>query len=156
ITTPYYQPVLYLVSTSEAFIVTAGVQPGQPVLVGHLAPQSAGPFSPATISGTLVEGTAAPATDATRNFSGFFTLSGSVTPATVSGTQDESTTAANIFAENVAGTYSVIDTANGTGAFTLTAPAAFSGVLVILSPTQFAIVSTTADDANPVLIVAGP
>ncbi|MGA7920691.1 MAG: putative Ig domain-containing protein [Candidatus Acidiferrales bacterium] len=156
ITTPYYQPVLYLVSTSEAFIVTAGVQPGQPVLVGHLAPQSAGPFSAATISGTLVEGTAAPATDATRNFSGFFTLSGSVTPATVSGTQDESTTAANIFAENVAGTYSVIDTANGTGAFTLTAPAAFSGVLVILSPTQFAIVSTTADDANPVLIVAGP
>lgn len=154
ITTPYYQPVLYLVSTSEAFIVTAGVQPGQPVLVGHLAAQSAGPF--ATISGTLVEGTAAPATDATRNFSGFFTLSGSVTPATVSGTQDESTTAANIFAENVAGTYSVIDTANGTGAFTLFAPAAFSGVLIILSPTQFAIVSTTADDANPVLIIAGP
>jgi hypothetical protein len=152
---PYFQPVLYLVSTNEAFMVTAGAQQGQPVLLGHLGSQSSGPFSAATVAGTLVEGTAAPATNATRDFSGFFTLNGSVTPATVTGTQDESTATANTFAENITGTYSVIDTANGSGALALTSPAAFSGVFVILSPTQFVIASTTANDANPVLIIVG-
>jgi Putative Ig domain len=155
ITTPYYQPVLYLVSTDEAFIVTAGVQPGQPVLIGHLGPQSAGPFSTATIAGTLVEGTAAPATNVTDDFSGFFTLNGAVTPATVSGTQDESTTTTNASAEIVTGTYSVIDTTDGTGALALTSPAPFSGELVILSPTQFVVVTTTPNDANPVLRIVG-
>jgi len=152
---PYFQPVLYLVSADEAFMVTAGALADQPVLIGHLGPQAAGPFSTATITGTLVEGTATPATNATSNFSGFLTLKGSVTPAMVTGTQDVSTAAANTLAETLTGTYSVFDTTNGTGALALTAPATFSGVFVILSPTQFVMVSTTANDANPVLIIAG-
>ena len=73
----------------------------------------------------------------------------------IAGTQDESTTAANTPAEAVAGSFSLFDTANGTGSLTLTSPAAFSGEFVIVSPTKFVFLTTTAGDTNPIVIVAG-
>jgi hypothetical protein len=154
---PYFQPVLYLISPAEAFILTSNAsgqqgQGAQPPLLGHLSPQSAGPFSAATLNGTYVEGSSAPATPAVRNLSGVLTLDG---VSAITGTQDESTTAANTATEAVAGTYSVLDTADGTGSLALTSPAAFSGMFVIVSPTKFAFLTTTANDTNPILVVAG-
>jgi large repetitive protein len=156
LTSPYFQPVLYMISPSEAFILASTAAQGQPPLLGHLSPQSAGPFAAASLTGTFVEGSTAPATAAVRNLSGVLTLDG---VSAITGTQDESTTAANTPSEAVTGNYSVIDTADGTGSLTinspLSSPAAFSGFLVIVSPTKFVFVTTTTGDANPIVIVAG-
>jgi large repetitive protein len=152
---PYLQPVLYLVSSNEAFVLTSnstGQGGAQPPLLGHLSPQSAGPFSAASLSGTYVEGTTAPSTTAVRNLSGVLTPDG---VSAITGTQDESTTAANTAAEAVMGTYTLFDAANGTGSIGLSSPAAFSGFFVIVSPTKFVFVTTTAADTSPILIVAG-
>jgi putative Ig domain-containing protein len=148
----YFQPVLYLVSPTEAFFLTSTAQQGQPPLLGHLSPQSAGPFSAASLSGNYAEGSTAPPSAASRNLSGALKLDG---VSAITGTQDESTTAANTPGEAVLGTYSLFDTANGTGSLTLTSPAAFSGAYVIVSPTKFVFLTTTAGDTNPIVIVAG-
>jgi len=148
----YFQPVLYLVSPTEAFFLTSTAQQGQPPLLGHLSPQSAGPFSAASLKGNYVEGSTAPPSAAARNLSGVLTLDG---VSAITGTQDESTTATNTPNEAVVGTYSLFDTANGTGSLTLTSPAAFSGAFVIVSPTKFVFLTTTTGDTNPSVIVAG-
>src|SRR3984957_2547449 len=148
----YFQPILYLVSPTEAFFLTSTAQQGQPPLLGHLSPQSAGPFTAASLSGNYAEGSTAPPSAASRNLSGVLTLDG---VSAITSTQDESTTAANTPAEAVAGSFSLFDTANGTGTLALTSPAAFSGEFVIVSPTKFVFLTTTAGDTNPIVIVAG-
>jgi hypothetical protein len=155
---PYFQPVLYLVSATEGFMLTSSAQLGsQPPLLGHLFAQSAGPFTATSLSGTFVEGSTVPATAAARNLSGFLTLDG--VSSTIIGTQDESTTATNTPAEAITGSYSLFDTADGTGSIAinspLSLPTAFTGAFVIVSPTKFVFITTTSNDTNPVLIVAG-
>ena len=149
-----FQPVLYLVSADEAFVVS--MLSGGPV-AGHLDPQTLSSFTAASINGTLVEGTSAPAVSADRDFSGFLTFDGSVTPATIVGVQDESTSAANTAAEAVTGTYVLSNTGatDGSGTVTLTSPAAFTGAFYIVSPTKMVMITTTTGDANPVLVIVG-
>ena len=79
-----FDPVFYLVSGNEAFVVS--MLSGGPIS-GHLDPQTLSSFTAASINGTLVEGTSAPPTSASQNFSGFLTFNGSVTPATIVGVQ---------------------------------------------------------------------
>lgn len=149
-----FQPIFYLVSADEAFSV--GMRNGAPI-AGHLDPQTLSSFTAASINGTLVEGTSAPAVSADQNFSGFLTFDGSVTPATIVGVQDESTSAANTAAEAVAGTYvlSATGATDGSGTVTLTSPAAFTGAFYIVSPTKMVMITTTAGDTNPVLVIIG-
>ncbi len=151
-----YQPVLYLVSSSEAFIMSDTSAPGFPVIVGHLDPQSvptAPGFSNAYLTGNFVVGTAAPPTStAAGNVSGLFTLDGA---GNISGTEDVSLPSGNTSAASVAGTYNVLDTTNGTGTVTLTSPAAFGGVYVIVSPTKFVMLTVTSGDTNPVVTIVG-
>jgi hypothetical protein len=146
-----FQPILYLVSSDEAFCVS--MLSGMPI-VGHFEPQTLTAFTPASIQGTLVEGTSAPAVSADRDLSGFLTFDG---VSAVSGTQDESTSSANTAAEAVTGTYALSATGgtDGSGTVTLTAPAKFTGAFFILSPTQMVMITTTANDTNPVLIIIG-
>jgi hypothetical protein len=140
-------PVFYTINTNEAFCL--GEVNGNPFF-GIFQPQSAGPFSAATIKGTFVEGTAAPAVSSVSSVSGVLTLDGK---SAVSGTEDEATSSGL----NVAGTYALTTTGptDGSGTMTLTSPAAFSGAFFIVSPTEAVMVSTTSGDANPVLIVIG-
>ena len=151
-----YQPVLYLVSSDEAFIISNTNGTGFPIIVGHLDPQSvptAPGFSNAYLTGNFVVGTAAPPpSTAAADVSGFFTLDGA---GNISGTQDASTTSGNTSAEAVAGTYNVLDIADGTGTVALTSPAAFGGVYVIVSPTKLVMLSTTSGDTNPVVTIVG-
>jgi hypothetical protein len=149
-----FQPVFYLVSSDEAFVVS--MLSGGPIS-GHLDPQTLSSFTKASINGTLVEGTSAPAVSADRNFSGYLTFDGSVTPATINGVQDESTAAANTSAEAVTGTYVLSSTGatDGSGTVTLTSPAAFTGAFYIVSPTKMVMITTTTGDANPVLVIVG-
>ena len=149
-----FEPVFYLVSSQEAFVV--GRLNGGPI-AGHLDPQTPSSFSLATINGTLVEGTSGPAVSADRDFSGFLTFNGSVSPATIAGVQDESTSSANTSAETVTGTYvlSATGATDGSGTVTLTSPRAFTGAFYIVSPTKMVMITTTAGDTNPVLVIIG-
>jgi Putative Ig domain len=149
-----FQPILYLVNSQEAFIV--GMLNGGPI-AGHLDPQTPSSFTAATINGTLVEGTSGPAVSADRDFSGFLTFNGSVSPATIVGVQDESTSSANTSAETVTGTYllSATGSTDGSGTVTLTSPAASTGAFYIVSPTKVVMITTTAGDTNPVLVIIG-
>jgi hypothetical protein len=149
-----FQPIFYLVSGNEAFVVS--MLTGRPIS-GHLDAQTLSLFTTASINGTLVEGTSAPAVSADQNFSGFLTFDGSVTPATINGVQDVSTSAGNTSAEAVTGTYVLAATGktDGSGTVTLTSPAAFTGAFYIVSPTKMVMITTTHGDANPVLVIVG-
>jgi Putative Ig domain len=146
-----FQPILYLVSTDEAFCVS--MLSGGPI-VGHFEPQTLTAFTPASIKGTLVQGTSAPAVSTDRDVSGFLTFDG---VSAVTGTQDESTSSANTPSEAVTGTYALSTTGgtDGSGTVTLSAPAKFTGAFFILSPTQMVMITTTANDTNPVLLIIG-
>src|SRR5277367_670481 len=149
-----FEPIFYLVSDNEAFVVS--MLNGGPIS-GHLDPQTLSSFTKASINGTLVEGTVAPAVSADRDLSGFLTFDGSVAPATIVGVQDESTATANTSAEAVAGSYVLSSTGatDGSGTVTLTAPAAFTGAFYIVSPTKMVMITTTTGDANPILVIVG-
>ena len=149
-----YQPVLYLVSSDEAFIMSITGGNPFPIIVGHLDPQSvpkAPGFSTAYLSGNFVEGSIAPAASTTTNVSGYFTLDGN---GNITGTRDTSTTTANTATQAVAGTYNVLDIADGTG-FVAPTPSVFAGEYVIVSPTKWVMITTTPGDTNPILTVFG-
>ena len=151
-----YQPLMYLVSSSEAFIISNSNGAGFPILVGHLDPQSvpvAPGFSNAYLTGNFVIGSAAPPpSTAAGTVSGFYTLDGA---GNITGTQDVSASTGNTATEAVAGTYNVLDIADGTGTVAVTSPATFAGVYVIVSPTKFVVLTVTPSDANPILTIAG-
>jgi large repetitive protein len=146
-------PVFYVINNNEAFCLLENLN--APVL-GIFEPQSTGPFSTSTISGTLVEGTSQPATKTLQNYSGIVTLATGV----VSGTEDLSTTAANSAGLSVSGTYALTTTGatDGSGTFNLTQappPPAFDGEFLIVSPTKAVMITTTNGDVNPVLTILG-
>ena len=156
-------PVFYVINTNEALCILENVN--APVL-GIFEPQSTGDtknplFSASTVAGTLVQGTSAPATIALQNFSGSITLvNTTVTSGTVAGTQDLSTTGANTAGLAVSGTYALTasGTVDGSGTLSLTQappPPAFNGGFFIVSPTKAVMITTTAADTNPVLIILG-
>ncbi len=136
-----FQPIFYLVSDDEAFVVS--MLSGGPIS-GHLDTQTLSHFTTASINGTLVEGTSAPAVSADQNFSGYLTFDGSVTPATINGVQDVSTSSANTSAEAVTGTYVLSNTGavDGSGTVTLTSPAASTAAFYIVSPTKMVMITT--------------
>jgi len=119
---------------------------------GMFGPQSTGPFSASTIKGTFIEGTSIPATSALRDVSGTLVLDGIQA---ISGTQDQSTSSANSAAQPVTGAYTIASTSAGIGTIALTAPSTLTGAFFIVSPTQFVMVTTTAGDVDPVLIIVG-
>jgi hypothetical protein len=142
-----------VINTNEVFFLSTTLN--DPV-IGHLKPQSAGPFDATTIKGTFFEGTLAPAASAVSDFSGVITLANTnSTSGTITGTQDTTTSTANTAAQTVTGTYGSIGSATGIGTFTLTAPSAVSGSLIVVSPTHVVLVTTTAGDANPVVVTLG-
>ncbi|MGB8802378.1 MAG: Ig domain-containing protein [Candidatus Acidiferrales bacterium] len=149
-----FQPIFYLVSDDEAFVVS--MLSGGPIS-GHLDTQTLSHFTTASINGTLVEGTSAPAVSADQNFSGYLTFDGSVTPATINGVQDVSTSSANTSAEAVTGTYVLSNTGavDGSGTVTLTSPAASTAAFYIVSPTKMVMITTTTGDTHPVLVILG-
>jgi hypothetical protein len=145
-----FAPVFYLIDQNKAFCV--GEINNNPFF-GIFEPQSAGPFSASTIKGTFVEGTSEPTTNTVEDFSGQISLDG---VSSVTGTQDVSPVGGtNVSGQTVKGTYQNIVPASGFGTLTLTAPASFAGELLIVSPTKFVLISTTAGDRNPVLVILG-
>ncbi len=154
-------PVFYVINTNEALCLLENAN--APVL-GVFEPQSKGgaaSFSSSTSAGTLVQGTSAPAASALQNFSGSITLvNTTATSGTVAGSEDLSTTGANTAGLAVSGTYALTasGTVDGSGTLSLTQappPPAFNGAFFIVSPTKAVMITTTAADTNPVLIILG-
>ena len=154
-------PVFYVINTNEALCL---LENNNAPVLGIFEPQSKGgaaSFSSSTVAGTLVQGTSAPATTALQNFSGAITLvNTTATSGTVAGTQDLSTTSANTAGLVVSGTYALTasGTVDGSGTLSLTQappPPAFNGGFFIVSPTKAVMITTTAADTNPVLIILG-
>ena len=141
-----FEPILYLVSSSEAFCV--GTLNGGPIS-GHFEGQSGSPFTPQVMANTFVEGTSAPAVSSDSDISGFLTLSDT---AGVTGTQDVSTATVNS-TQSVMGTYALTNTGltDGSGVMTLTSPV-FTGDFFIITPSKIVMITTTPGDVNPVLI----
>ena len=154
-------PIFYVINANEAFCMLDNLSAA---VIGLFEPQSkaqgANTFSAATVgtgTGALATGTSGPSTNAEPDFSGVTTLDG---VSVVGGTQDTSTTLANTAGQTVTGTYALSGTGStdGSGTFTLTAPAAFTGDFFIVSPTKIVMISTTVatpPDTNPVLIFLG-
>jgi len=145
-----FEPILYLVSSSEAFFV--GTLNGGPIF-GHFQAQSGSPYTAQLMANTFVEGTSAPAVSADNDFSGFLTLSDTFG---VTGTQDLSTTTSNTSAQTVTGTYALTNTGatDGSGTMTYTSPV-FNGDFFIVTPSKIVMITTTPGDVNPVLIIIG-
>ncbi|MGA8014281.1 MAG: hypothetical protein WB949_17750 [Candidatus Acidiferrales bacterium] len=156
-------PVFYVIDTNEAFCILDNLNAA---VIGVFEPQSKGedankqPFTTFTtdrVAGAFATGTSGPATTATTDFSGVTTLDG---VSVVGGTQDTSTALANTPNQAVTGSYALSATGStdGSGTFTLSAPAAFTGDFFIVSPTKILMISTTVatpPDTNPVLIFLG-
>ena len=148
-------PVFYVFGPNSAFCILENLN--APVL-GIFEPQSMGgaaSFSTSLIAGAFAEGTSAPDTPATTNFSGALAIASTGTSTgTIAGTQDTSASGGNTAGQAVTGTINLsgTGTTDGTGSVTLTAPAAFTGQFIIVSPTRIALISTTAGDLNPVLV----
>ena len=151
-------PVFYVINSNEALCLLENVN--APVL-GILEPQSAGSFSAGTIAGTLIQGTSAPSTAAVQNFSGVTTLTNTTTTAgTVAGTEDLSTTGGNSPGLATSGTYALTASGqtDGSGTLNLTQtppPPLFNGAFFVVSPTKAVMITTTAGDPNPVLVILG-
>jgi large repetitive protein len=150
---PGIVPVFYVINANESLCILENLS--APVL-GIFEPQSTGPFSTSTITGTLVEGTSQPAATALQNYSGLITL----TSGAVAGTEDLSTTVANSTGLTVSGTYALTTTGatDGSGTFNLTQtppPPLFNGAFFIVSPTKAVMITTTPGDTNPVLTILG-
>jgi hypothetical protein len=141
-------PVFYMINQNEAFAV--GEIVGNPFF-GIFQPQSAGPFSASTIGGNFEGATLAPSTSAERDVAAQVMLDG---VQSIAGTEDESASSANA-TQGLSGTYTVNSTVAGSGTVTLTAPGPLTGSFYIVSPTQFIMVTTTAGDSDPVLMVFG-
>ncbi|MGA6961899.1 MAG: putative Ig domain-containing protein [Candidatus Acidiferrales bacterium] len=152
-----FEPVMYLIDSQDAFVV--GQLNGAPIFGEFDAQSQPTSFNTQFIlqDFPLIEGTSAPAVSGDRNFSGYLMFDGSVTPATIAGTQDETTPTANTSGETVTGTYALSPTgaSDGSGAITLTAPAAFTGAFYYISPTKMVQITTTHGDGSPVLIIIG-
>ncbi len=150
-----YQPVLYLVNSSKAFLISISNNTGFPVIGGLLQRQSTptdNTFNAAYLDGVFPFGTAAPPSTAANNISGFFTLDGI---SSITATEDVSATTGNTTAQSYAGTYTVIDETYGTGFVAPITPSTFAGEYVIVSPTKFVMITVTTGDTNPVLLEIG-
>jgi hypothetical protein len=151
-------PIFYIVAQNEAFCIGEAISSnGVPnPFFGLFEPQSAGPFTASQMNGAFVLGTSSPATALVRDLSGAMTLANTTaTSGTVTGTQDQSASGGNTSAQTVTGTYAGLSSTAGSGLLTLTAPTAFTGDFLVVSPTKIIMMSTTAGDVDPVLIFLG-
>jgi hypothetical protein len=151
--------VFYVINQNEAFAIGESLSSSTPVpFFGIFEPQSPSPLNlnASDLNSTFVLGTSAPATSPVTNISGSVTLANtSSTAGTITGTQDQGASGGNSSAQTVTGTYAGLSATTGNGTLALTAPAAFTGDFLVVSPTKILVLSTTPSDANPVLLFLG-
>jgi hypothetical protein len=140
-------PAFYTINGNQAFCI-GGIESNP--FFGIVEPQSSGPFSAATIKGSFIQGTFAPSLSSVPNISGVISFDG---VSAVTGTENESASSRL----TITGSYQLTSTGatDGSGTMALTSPATFNGAFYIVSPSEVVMVSTTAGDNNPRVIIIG-
>ncbi len=146
--------IFYTINQNEAFAIGETLNNSTPIpFFGIFEPQSPGPFTASNLNGAFAVGTSAPATAAVSDASGTLTLANtSATAGTIIGTEDISASGGNVPGQAINETYSGLSSTTGGGAVV---PTTFSGQFYVVSPTKIIVMSTTAGDANPVIINLG-
>lgn len=107
---------LYMVKPNKAFLLEGTTAlPGRDAQLGLFEPQTGGPFSAASVSGSFLFGTIIPVTTLVPDFSGVLTADGA---GNLNGTTDQSGPAGLSADQTFTGAYSV--TSNGRGTLTTT------------------------------------
>ena len=96
--------------------------------------------------------TLTPSTSGAPEYAGIVTLDG---VKNVGGTQDTNTKTGSSFGQTIVGTYTNINSSTGYGNYAQTGPSNLSAVFFIVSPTKLVVLTTTANDLNPVVLVIG-
>ena len=151
--------VFYIINQNEAFAIGESLSSSTPVpFFGILEPQSPSPLNlnASDLNSTFVLGTSAPATSPVTDISGSVALANtSSTAGTIAGTQDQGASGGNSSAQTITGTYAGLSSTAGSGTLALTASAVITGDFLVVSPTKILVLSTTASDANPILLFLG-
>ncbi len=151
--------VFYIIDQNEAFAIGESLSSSTPVpFFGVFEPQSPSPLNlnASALDSTFVLGTSEPATSPVTDISGSVALANtSSTAGTIAGTQDQGASGGNSSGQTVTGTYAGLSSTAGSGTLVLTAPAAFTGDFLVVSPTKILVLSTTASSSDPVLLFLG-
>lgn len=156
--------VMYVIDTDRAFFMTTNTSNGIDPVFGEFDSQfsgpnnAQGPYTAATVSTSAVNasplpmGTLTPSTTGAPEYDGIVTLDG---VKNVGGTQDTNTKTGSSFGQTIVGTYTNINSSTGFGNYAQTGPSNLTGVFFIVSPTKLVVLTTTANDLNPVVFVIG-
>jgi hypothetical protein len=136
----------YMVSPNQAFFIV----PDSSVLFGFGDAQAAGSFTNAAVTGGYAGSVTTPAALGAKIFSGEFTADAASPTGNLSGVEDVGAPSGPSLAVAASATYSISSTpTNGRG--TTTGAIAGAGVLYVVSPTKFVVVST--NDPNPAVLI---
>jgi hypothetical protein len=136
----------YLVSSNQAFFIV----PDSSVLFGFGDAQAAGSFTNATVSGAYAGLTTAPAALGVSIFSGEFGANGASPIGNLTGTEDIGAPSGPTLGAAVSATYS-ISAAPTNGRGTVSGTVGGNGVIYVVSPTKFLIMSL--NDPNPAILM---
>lgn len=136
----------YLLSSNQAFFLV----PDSTVLAGFGESQTAGSLSNASLSGTYAGFTANAMTLNTAIFSGEFTADGASPTGTLAGTEDIGAPSGASLGVATNGTY-VISSSPTNGRGTIAGSIGGSGVVYVISPSKFVVVSLS--DPNPAVLL---
>ena len=132
----------YLVSANQVFFIV----PDSSVLFGFGDAQAAGSFTNASISGAYAGSATTPAVVAVKIFSGEFTADGALPTGDLSGTEDIGAPSGPTLGQPVSATYS-ISAAPTNGRGTVSGGIGGNGVVYVISPSKFLVMSMSDADA---------
>jgi hypothetical protein len=136
----------YLIGPNQAFFIV----PDSSVLFGFGDAQAAVSFTNAAVTGGYAGSATTPAALGVNIFSGEFTADGASPTGNLTGVEDIGAPSGPSLAVAADATYSISSTpTNGRG--TTTGAIAGTGVLYVVSPTKFVVVSLS--DANPAVLI---
>lgn len=144
-----HAPLLYLVSTSQAFFLQSNLS----VDDGFFEQQSPGPFSNSSLSGTFAIGYIDPEMPSISAASGVAVFTPSSTSNSVSASLDGNIAGTQVVDQAESGTYSIDSTGLGLqppGCSTTVTPATCDSAAYLISPTK--LVSMDLSGTNPVIL----
>jgi hypothetical protein len=136
----------YMVSSNQAFFIV----PDGSVLFGFGDPQAAGSFTNSAVSGRYAGSTSYAAALGVSIFSGEFTANGAIPTGSITGTEDIGAPSGASLGVAANATYAISSSpTNGRG--TITGNVGGNGIVYVISPSKFVVVST--NDPNPAVLI---
>ena len=149
-TVPPSNPVslaFYMAGANKAFVMEAA--PGVDVVLGTLEPQAAGPFSSASLTGSLIFGTLNPVTAAVPDFTGVLSVT---SPGNLSGTLDLSELGSLTPDAAFTATYTVASNGRGTLNVSAAGSPVTSLIFWIIGPNKFVAISGDVNQTDSAIV----